>query len=136
MVLLGASHHITLLFHCYVADVLSVLANCRDSINMPKDQRMNQISNSKDSQLETNSYLIWKEAGNHYSYALQRWLHVHNGIYHSNVIATCSALARTLREINSPDSAVDLMSLLVSVREIMPGHKSKSALSAQRPLCR
>lgn len=136
MVLLGNSHHITLLFHCYVADVLSVLANCRDAISVSKDQRMNEIPNAKDSQQETNSYSIWNEAGIHYSYALQRWLHVHNGIYHSNVIATCSALARTLREINSPNSAVDLMSIIVSVREITPGHKSKNDMIVQRPLCR
>merc|ERR1711862_881275 len=125
MDILGANHVITLLFHCYVADIMSVLANCCRSINVSvtaenenglisKSFSKANKKSSRELPLQKKFNAFWTEAGFHYSYALQRSLSVNKSIYNSNTHGICSVLARTLREMNSPSLAVNLLSTMSS----------------------
>lgn len=100
---LGPNHPIILLFHCFLGDTLSVLANCIASSRSEQNEYEPCYSESLTSvqdhfSLATSDRFIWEIAGKHYRTAMKGWVKL-QGLRHPNVPATVCGMAGCLREL-------------------------------------
>lgn len=119
---LNKDHPVRSIFHCFLGDTLSVLANCAGLEHIKFDRGVtndNYKVGSKEAKgrdltpVVSNQQNLWAIAGEFYRKALSGWIRVY-GICHPNVPATSCGLARCLRELNRREEAIIILSSAVS----------------------
>ena len=116
---LGSSHPMSLLFHCFLGDTLSVLANCiSSSRNVQNEYDIWPFSTfrTKRDEILDNTCFIWEIAGNHYRTAMKGWVKL-QGLHHPNIPVAAYGMARCLRELGRRDEALKILSSVVRSRK-------------------
>ena len=106
MSLLSSNHPMKLLYHCFLADSLSVLAMCQRNDTKLMETSSSGLDNVKD---------IWRNAADHYKFALKGWVKNY-GIHHPNVPSTTCSFARCLHELGLRNDALRVLSSIVNSR--------------------
>jgi hypothetical protein len=122
--LVGSDNEIILVNHCFVADSLSVLANCTTAARL-------LLGSVAGSTCDTGAQ-YWQLAFAHYQRAFNG-LAGTKGLDDPSVSRAAYGLARCLRELGETDKALQLLSLVVSFTErtaAMPSTKEPTASPA------
>ena len=115
---LEMNHPIRLIYSCFLADSLTVLANCVGLDQIRFDNRLDSAKSQEcctaNESLHTMGKRenLWSIAGEYYRKALAGWMHVY-GIRHPNVPSCSCGLARCLRELGRRDEAIIILSSAV-----------------------
>ena len=100
---LGETSETTLISHCFLADSMTVLANCL-SMNEPGQD----------------SVMVWTHALKHYRTAFEGWAKEGRGLSHPSIISAACGLCRCLRELDKLDQAISILSAIASALNTKP----------------
>lgn len=118
--LVGSENEIILTNHCFLADALSVLANCSAAARC-------LLSSASDSS-HNDGAQYWQLAFTHYQRAFDGFART-KGLDDPSVARAAFGLARCLREFGESEKALQLLSLVVSYTE-----KTAAATSSVDPI--